>query len=513
MHAHAQFGSRAASRASFGSRAASRASTWGARRCTDRARARRLGLWLSLALFGAACSNGNGNGGNGYVGETTFGSAPPGINLDAAFEGNAEEGLAPNADSNLVRLRVFHGVLNLPGTRFCHDPDYRVDDPHTVADERDPGAAPAQLLLASELDGGTLPLGVAEGYFKLDAQLSGAILVQRAPIVSDAGADGGLPTNLLPDAGRDAGVPASDAAVVDAAVDPCDPASLEAVVPFPLSPEWLQPPRPVSDAGVDLSLDASAMDGGPSGLAPVAPARRGFVTTLSGDAPLTLFGSGRSLDPKEIAARRSAARDAYLVQNPGAFADAEAAGRAHVAWLESTLGPRFFLSRGVTPVRNLVALSLVHLIPDVVPSLDAGVPRTPSDASGALHLCIRVGTNEFDLPDAGAERIEFRNSVALSPMDPKPATYRFRLFVEADFVRTQASCGVTSLKPVAERVVPAGELVGGHSYTLVAWGARSASELCTYPGDNVVRPGCARPANTLNADILILENELTVPAP
>jgi hypothetical protein len=131
--------------------------------------------------------------------------------------------------------------------------------------------------------------------------------------------------------------------------------------------------------------------------------------------------------------------------------------------------------------------------------------------SGPLHLCVRTDTTESDLAGGGAN-LEFRNATALGRFDYK-ASYVFRLFVEADFARTQTNCGLTSLKPVAELTVQPQEIfMAGRSYTLVAWGARSPDDLCTvYPSDSVVRPGCARPPNELKASIQILENALPEP--
>jgi hypothetical protein len=121
---------------------------------------------------------------------------------------------------------------------------------------------------------------------------------------------------------------------------------------------------------------------------------------------------------------------------------------------------------------------------------------------------VRIDTFESDLADGGITRVDFRNSLTFDPLSPG-ARYVFRLFVEADFVRTQATCGVTSLKPVAELMVEPWRFNPGQSYTLVAWGARSATDLCTaYQVDAVVRPGCARPADKLNAVIELLTNDL-----
>jgi hypothetical protein len=470
-----------------------------------------LCLGLSV-IFCGACSSGSSKRGSAYLGDAAFGSPPPDIDGDAASESTASNDPDVSQPSTeQIKLRLFHGILNLAGARFCVDPDYRPDDPYTPEDELDPGVQPARPILTELLDGGALQLGVPAGYFTLDMSLvSGALMVYRAQLPGDAGTDGGAGINLFPDAAaRDAGVGPADAAVVDAAVDPCDPASLEAVLPFPLTAAWLEPPRPLGDASLDGLPDAGASDASIPDAAPSPPERRGFVTTLSGDAPLTLFGSGRSLDPKVILSRRLAARDDYLKLHAGDTVGAEAAGRALAAWLESTLGPRFLPARGAPPTNsnpNTVGLSFVHLIPDVFPSVDAGVVN--DIGSGALHMCVTVDTRESDLSDGGAARFEFRNQVSLGSFDLR-SSHRFRLFVEADFVRTQANCGVTSLKPVAEMMVDKYTFQSGRSYTLVAWGARSASDTCTaYPSDSVIRPGCARPADSLNATIKVLEDDL-----
>jgi hypothetical protein len=463
-------------------------------------------LAVGLALIAAACSNGNGKGGNGYLGDASFGTTAPDIDQDAASEGLEEGDLDAGESSGvLVKLRVFHGVLNLPGARFCHDLDYTPDDPSTAENELDPGPELPRPILA-ELDAGTLPLGVAAGYFMADEQLTGAILVYRAALAVAGGLDAGGSSNVLLDAGREAG-----ATSLDAAVDPCDPASLEAILPIPLTTAWLEPPRPVGEAGVDPSeaADAGASVASSADAGPSAAERRGFVATLSGRTPLTLFGSGRSLDPKEVAARRLQAREDHLKRHAGDNEGAEAAGRATQAWIESNFGPRFLLSRGPLPATsNTFALSFVHLVPDVLPTVDAGTPMDPLTAtSGPLHLCVRADTTETDLAGR-AGNLEFRNATALGRFDAK-AAYVFRLFVEADFTRTQANCGVTGLKPVAELTVrPQEKFFAGGSYTLVAWGARSPDDLCTvYQSGSVVRPGCARPANELNARIEIFENE------
>jgi hypothetical protein len=400
-----------------------------------------------------------------------------------------------------VSLRVFHGVLNLPAVRFCFDPDFQPDDPHTPENEADAGPEPAMEIVNDKLDGGVLALGVPAGYFTLDpARREGAITVHRAPLPSEGGADSGG-TNAPTDAGR-----GGDAATGDAAVGPCDPATLEAVLPIPLTPGWLDPPRPAGDAGA--AGDGGSGDAGVSDAGSVSLERRGLVPTLAGDIPLTLFGSGRSLDPQRLMERGNAARNAHLMRHPGDDAGAETAARAAVAWLESALGPRFLLTRGVVPATKNTSfgLTLVHLIPDVFPSTDGGVPT--DTGSGTLHVCVRIDTFESDLADGGITRVDFRNSLTFDPLSPG-ARYVFRLFVEADFVRTQATCGVTSLKPVAELMVEPWRFNPGQSYTLVAWGARSATDLCTaYQVDAVVRPGCARPADKLNAVIELLTNDL-----
>lgn len=460
---------------------------------------------LGLVLLSAGCSNGDGKGGDRFRGDATFGSPPPTIDQDAAAAENVEGSEGPDGrpSSDMVKLRVFHGVLNLPAVRFCYDPDYRADDPTTRDDELDPGPEPPTPMFA-EFDGGVLPLALPSGYFMAGQELSGAILAYRAALPVDAGMDGGGSNNPLP----------LDAGGMDAALGPCDPGSLEAVLPIPLTPSWLEPPPPAldggepSDAGAPMPARDPNADGGPS-----LAERRGFVTTLSGDTPLTLFGSGSSLDPSELAARRSLARKDYLDRHPGDDAGAAAAERAMQAWLESNFGPRFLLSRGSLPARSgLFALSLVHLVPDVLPTIDAGVPVNPVLAtSGALHLCVRVDESESDLSGRGAN-LQFRNATPLGLPFAPGASYGFRLFVEADFKSTQAICGSTSLKPVAELTVPENTFLGGRSYTLVVWGARSPDDLCTvFPLNGVAKPGCARPPDALKATVLILENDLPDP--
>lgn len=453
----------------------------------------RASIVACLIGLTAACSGSEGRRGTEWLGDAAFGSPPPNFRPDGG-DGSDNGDLDAESPNDNVKLRVFHGVLNVPGVRFCFDPDYRVDDPYTDQNEADPGAEPPVPILADLVDGGVLPLGADAGYVMLSLPSAlGAITVHRATPPSNAGADGGS-NNAPSDAGREAGA--------DAAIDPCDPASIETVLPLPMPATWLDPPRPAGDAG-SASGDAS---GGPSDAGLTSPERRGLLTTLSGDVPLTLFGSGRSLDPQRLMDRRAAARDAFLVRNPGDPAGAEGAGRAAVAWLESSLGPRFYLTRGVVPVNKntTFGLTLVHLIPDVFASVDGGVPS--DTMSGALHVCVRINTLEWDIAGGGITRVDFRNSLSFDPLDPG-ARYVFRLFVEADFVRTMATCGVTSLKPVAELALPGGYFEAGGSYTLVAWGARSASDLCTaFPSDSVVRPGCAGPSSNLNAQILVFDN-------
>jgi hypothetical protein len=457
-----------------------------------------LGCLVALAC---ACSEGDRKRGNEYLGDGSFGSAPPEIYPEGGPPDGESGDLDAGGANGNVSLRVFHGVLNLPGVRFCFDPDFQPDDPHTPENEADAGPDPAVEIVNDQLDGGVLPLGIPAGYFTLEmARREGAITVHRAPLPADGGADSGG-TNAPTDGGR-----GGDASAGDAAVGPCDPATLEAVLPIPLTPGWFEPPRPVGDAGA--AGQGGSGDAGASDAGFVSLERRGLVPTLSGDMPLTLFGSGRSLDPQRLMERRNAARDAHLMRDPGDDAGAETAGRAAVAWLESALGPRFLLTRGVVPATKNTSfgLTLVHLIPDVFPSIDGGVPA--DTGSGTLHVCVRIDTFESDLADGGITRVDFRNSLTFDPLAPT-ARYVFRLFVEADFVRTQATCGVTSLKPVAELTVELGRFKPGQSYTLVAWGARSPSDLCTaYPNDAVVRPGCAHPADELNAVIELLTNDL-----
>ena len=288
-----------------------------------------------------------------------------------------------------------------------------------------------------------------------------------------------------------------DAAPTDegAAAPRCDRASLEAVLPLPMPAGWVDPPRGDPDAGSD---GGTALDAG------LSPEARGFVSSVSGGGSLTLFGSGVLIDRSELDRRVEEQRKRYLQEHQGAAEElAVAAAERYRRALEAAHGPRFLLSRAGAPKsERSFALHFAHLIADVsAASDDAG--------SGALHLCMTVGTMEgSERGDAGAGGFDFRNYVALGD-DLDPALgYRFRVFAQSAYAAEQKSCATTSMKPVAELMVEAGRFKAGRSYSLVAWGALAPDSICTtYVQGSLIRPGCAQSGDKLQARLEIIEDE------
>jgi hypothetical protein len=458
----------------------------------------RLCLLLGATLVLSACAGGADEKDNSYLGDGSFGEPADPVRSDA---GEAGDALPPTLDAELpqaegVRLRVHQGVFNLPHARFCYDSDYVIDDPSTLVDETSTGPG-APMPLAFN-DGGSVAFGETTGYVKLGAMLSGAITVHRAPS-PDAGAisDAGAPTPMdaaaspSPDAaaGADALVPAQDIPAVDGG-GPCDPGSLEAVLPLPVTSAWLQP-----DAGNDAGVDLDKL---------------GIVREAKEGDTLTLFGSGLSLDPAELARRRAAARQSHLVLNPSDTAGAEAEARRQVLALESLYGIRFLLAHGLAPEPNGFAISLAHLVPDVPPT--AQQIKTPDAGSGALRLCVTVDMKESEPRDGGVARFDFRQVAPVGTnFDPR-ASYSFRLFAESDYQAGRGSCATTSLKPVAKLDVDAGVFSADRSYTLVASGAVAPANTCTSVNTTkLVRQDCARAVDALQAQIQIVPNELPSP--
>jgi hypothetical protein len=453
-------------------------------------------LGLACALLGA-CADGTGNGIDDYLGDGSFGSPKDPVPKEA---GEAEDAAVSTMDAMVppaegVRLRVHQGVFNLPYARFCYDPDYVIDDPATRVDETSAGPDTPRLLAFN--DGGSVTFGETTSYVKLGAMLSGAITVHRAP-GPDAGGtgDAGVPTSVdaglsRADASVDAGAlaPPQDLPAVDAG-GPCDPGSLEAVLPLPVTSAWLYP-EANRDAGVDLD-------------------KLGVVREAKEGDTLTLFGSGLALDAAELERRRAAARQSYLAGDPTDTIGAEEEARRQVLALESVYGTRFLFAPGLPPEPSGFAISLAHLVPDV-PSA-AQQSKTPDAGSGALRLCVTVDMKESEPRDGGVARFEFRQVAPVGTnFDPR-ASYSFRLFAESDYQAGRGSCATTSLKPVAKLDVDAGAFSADRSYTLVASGAVAPANTCTsVNATKLVRQDCARAVDALNAQIQIVPNELPTP--
>jgi hypothetical protein len=232
------------------------------------------------------------------------------------------------------------------------------------------------------------------------------------------------------------------------------------------------------------------------------------VSAAKGGDPLTLFGSGLSLDPAELSRRATAAGQAYLAAHPGDTAGAEAESRRQVLLLEGLYGSRFLLARGVQPEPERFALSLAHLVPDV-PSATQARPAAADTGSGALRLCITVDKKESEPGDGGVARFEFRSVATVGTEFSPSVGYRFRLFAESDYQAGMDSCATTSLKPVARLDVGAGGFQADRSYTLVASGAVTPASTCTsLNATKLIRQDCARSVDALNAQIQIVPNEL-----
>jgi hypothetical protein len=507
--------SRADARAWTGSPCLAHARNRALRPAPRTGRAWRAALGLALGCSLGACADGFGDdyGSGAFVGDGSLGTPGAPIRDDA---GTPDASDATATDTGFtgegVRLRVHQGVLNLAHAQICHDPDLQLDDPNTDADESANGPLlPVALPLS---DAGSVGFGETTDYVLLPAMATGAITIHRAS-APDAGTapDAGAATDAAAPAVQDAGV-ASDASLDAAARDaaaasdasgpdaasPCDLASLEAVLPLPTTSAWFAPEQS-PDAAVDLE-------------------RLGFITTAADGDSLTLFGSGLALDAAELARRSAAARQAYLAMDPDDPEGAEAEGRSHVRSLESSYGARFLLARGVAPAADRFALSLAHLVPDVPstptvkPGSDAGTyagdAGTGMDAgSGALHLCVTVDQKESEPGDGGLARFEFRSVSGLGNQFDPHASYRFRLFVEAEYQQGQSSCATTSLRPVARLDVDAGTFEPNRSYTLIATGAVAPASVCTsVNSSSLIRQTCARPVDALNAQLQYVPNEL-----
>ena len=453
-------------------------------------------LVAALCVWAAACASGDDMAFNAYQGDASFGR-PAQPFQDAATLFDASAGPLDSGPTGAqVRLRVFSGIVNLGPSYLCHDPDYVADRPDTDLDESNPGPATASELAL--LDGGVVELGGATVYAELAPLLTGALTVHRSP-PPDGGSDAGITTDssVSVDSGGDAA--GGDGAVADADAPParCSIDSLEAVLPLPTPSDWITAQRADRDAGSDGNLD----DGGTGDAG--ANEQRGFIPTALGGDTLTLFGSGFALDAAEVARRQKTQHDAVLLRG-GSEAEAQAAAVRLKQLLEASYGPRFLLSRAGAASPDRFALHFSHLIPDV-PAIAVGEPAPPDTGSGALHLCMTVGGMEKGDSLNGSQGFAFRNYASVAS-DLEPAlSYRFRMFVQADFPQGSSACATTSLKPVVELVVDAARFQAGGSYTLIAWGAISSDSLCT-GATPLVRASCARPSDQLRPRLELIDN-------
>jgi hypothetical protein len=445
---------------------------------------RRIPIAAAALIAGlSGCSDGGPADGDPYVGDGAFGA---GFQATDAGVEDSDANVSQDPDGGLgggsVRLRVLQGVLNLRASYLCHDPDFELDD-------SDAGPEPAVELPLELADDSGLELGAVTAYVDVPSMTSGAVTVHRLPSQDAGSADASTADASTADAGS-----AGDGAA-GAPAPRCDRASLEAVLPLPMPATWVDP----SDRDAGAAAEAGvALDAG------LSIAARGFVSSASGGDTLTLFGSGLLIDETELESRVEDQRTRYLQEHPGENDLAEQAANQHRRALEAAYGPRFLLSRA-NPPRNpgSFALHFSHLIPDV--------PSTPAKAesgSGALHLCITVGTMEgSELAAQGIGSFDFRNFIALSDdLDPALA-YRFRVFVQSAYEMEQKTCASTSLKPVAERLVEPGWFKAGGSYSLVAWGALAPEAICTtYMRGSLVRSGCSQSAEKLRPQLDIIDN-------
>jgi hypothetical protein len=422
----------------------------------------------------SACTDEGGSGASYASNGGPFGDRFEAMDADAGARGDSDAAGEDGSPGDSVQLRVVQGVLNLRAAYLCHLPEFDLEN-------ADAGFEQATELALSAADAG-LEFGMVTSYVSVPSMTAGAITVHRLPSPAAGYVDAGLGEAGLPDAGgADAG---ADARMP--APPRCDRASLEALLPLPMPQAWVDPVRSEMDAAVPAEAGVRPADAGASLDAGPAMGARGFVSTASGDAPLTLFGSGLLIERTELELRVDAEKESYGREHPSEGQDAalEAADR-YRRGLEATIGPRFLLSRPEPALRDRsFSLHFSHLIPDVPGHVDAG--------SGALRLCVTVGTMEgSELGDAGATAFAFRTYALLGDdLDPTKA-YRFRVFVQSAFAAEQKTCATTSLKPVAELTVDAEFFKRGRSYTLVAWGAQTPEAICTSMRGSLIRPGCA----------------------
>ena len=454
-----------------------------------------VGGWATFALLLAACStNAVLSASNDDGSPSDFGRGASDIPQDA---GTSDAGTTLGGDAategQATQLRLMHGLVNLGRLRLCFDPDLVVDDPRTPADESTPGTEPPREVPLPEPFASGIQFREATGFFGASLPDSGALLLVDSPeLLVDAGPakdpyydDGGLPhdasTALDGSADDDAAAtePIDGGATVDAGYDasssnPCE-GTPRAVLPLPLPPWWL----PSADG--DDAADAF-----------------GLTSSLAGSQRITLYGSGLLLTDAMLATRREAARAEYLAIEPEDLEGADIAGQTAVSDALAALGPRLLPAPATTAVARGVTLSVVHLIPDV-----AG-----DDGPGAIRLCMTVNKLEGSaVPPRGEPGVAFRARSTLFTELDASSSYRVRIFSASSFDQEAKGCATTSLEPVAEQTLAAGELVDRRAYTLVLSGAQGPDSLCAAEdaGAPPSPTGCAE-SYELEARIDLLED-------
>jgi len=489
------------------------------------------GLLSGLASLGCGHDGGTvrlPGSGSSEFGEAALPTDGGTVTIDIMTDGASPSDIGPQ-----VRLRVAHGLANVGRVYACHT-DAQLIPIALAAD------AAVELAFEPGTDLGLVPdggLGFGEvgDFHRVPAMTSGTITLHLEPLPVDA-LDAGLRDAALsdaealdaditsdasgtddaslssPDASIDAsseldatldaamdgpddgGSSASEDASSDAGTEPsdgsseappprCGPDSLVALLPLPTPETWM--------SGVD-ELDAGA------GARPTSALRN----TAAGNQELTLMGSGLLLDPMALAARARQAKQAYLHDAPDDVVGADAAYIAEIAKLDQAFGPRFLLNVNQAPAASgRFSLDVTHLVPDVPPA-------AANDASaGALRICITEDSVEGAILDPGTSALPFRGVRAIAN-DLRPGSaYRFRFFVEADFLAEALSCATTSLAPVAELNAAAGTFSPGHNYLLLVVGLLGPENLCSTSQTSLTRAPCAAPVDQLRPRVLAVDDQ------
>jgi hypothetical protein len=422
-----------------------------------------------LGLSGCGASEDLAASQGDWTGDASFGN--PAEEPDAgAGDGDSGDGDG-DGDGPTVRLRLLHGLINLPSLTVCYDPDLEADVPDTAVDEGRDGAAAPQFL------GLTGVFGTDTGFVELAPKSRGALTLHRPPPLGPAPSDAGA-------ADQDGGASDAGTDAPPGIEDLCNPETRELVMPLPYDGRWLDPDAP-------LALEA-----------------HGIASTLAAGATITLLASGVALDEAAMLARTNSVRDAYLAVHPGDSAGADAAAALTQARLEAELGPRVVPSLHQASQARPFALSFAHLVPDVPASSDGEQPAA-EPRSGALRLCTMLDDIEQPaLPGPTAAGLPFRARVEVALPETTALRYTFRVFAADAFDLEAKDCAGTSLSPVAELTLSATQMQPGRSYTLAAVGAIAPDELCTpSEQDSLARAGCPAAAEELKARLVLLKDD------